>query len=154
MVTYRQSGALGGRQDLTSEQRRTVQTIWAVRRANQAAANGNVKRSLAILNAAARSFPDNPGVLRALLRRSRRSSCSPSLACSQDMTPLPPLTTNQRVGAALLRQGTAKSICAMAWMRLPKDAGNVINLGEVRASLQAITAARQTTSVPSPPCLP
>ena len=66
---YRQLMLLGGRQDLTDEQRRTVQTIWtnwAVRRANQAAANGNIKRSLAILNAAAKSFPDNPGVLRAL----------------------------------------------------------------------------------------
>ncbi len=40
---------LGGRADLTDEQRRTVQTIWAnwaVRRANQAAAVNNFKRSL------------------------------------------------------------------------------------------------------------
>ena len=47
---YRQLMLLGGRQDLSDEQRRTVQTIWtnwAVRRANQAAANGNIKRSLA-----------------------------------------------------------------------------------------------------------
>jgi len=35
-------------------------------RENQAAAVENYKRSLAILNAAARAFPDNPGVIKAL----------------------------------------------------------------------------------------
>jgi tetratricopeptide (TPR) repeat protein len=66
---YRQLMVLGGRTDLTAEQRLTVQTIWAswaVRRANQAAAQGYVKRPLAILNAAARAFPNNPGVEKAL----------------------------------------------------------------------------------------
>jgi predicted Zn-dependent protease len=66
---YRQLMALGGRSDLTGEQSRTVQAIWtnwAVRRANQTAAAGNSRRALAILNAAARAFPDNPAVLRTL----------------------------------------------------------------------------------------
>ncbi len=66
---YRQLMSLGGRPDLTDSQRRTVQTIWtnwAVRRANQAAAAGNSRRALAILNAAARAFPDNPAVIKAL----------------------------------------------------------------------------------------
>ena len=66
---YRQLMNLGGRPDLTAEQIRTVQAIWtnwAVRRANQAAAAGNSKRALAILNAAARAFPDNPAVLKTL----------------------------------------------------------------------------------------
>jgi tetratricopeptide (TPR) repeat protein len=66
---YRQLMALGGRSDLTAEQSRTVQAIWtnwAVRRANQTAAAGNSRRALAILNAAARAFPDNPAVLRTL----------------------------------------------------------------------------------------
>jgi predicted Zn-dependent protease len=66
---YRQLMALGGRPDLTGEQSRTVQAIWtnwAVRRANQTAAAGNSRRALAILNAAARAFPDNPAVLRTL----------------------------------------------------------------------------------------
>jgi len=66
---YRQLMALGERSDLTPEQRRTVQTIWtnwAARRANQAAAAGNASRALAILNAAARAFPDNPAAYRAL----------------------------------------------------------------------------------------
>ncbi len=64
---YRQLLSLGNRTDLTDEQRRTVQSIWtdwAVRRANQAATVGNATRSLAILNAASQSFPDNPAVLR------------------------------------------------------------------------------------------
>jgi tetratricopeptide (TPR) repeat protein len=61
--------ALGGRGDLTDEQRLTVQTIWAnwaVRRANDNIAEGNGRRALAILNASARAFPGNPDVLKAL----------------------------------------------------------------------------------------
>jgi len=60
---------LGSRTDLNDDQRRQLQTIWAswaVRRADQATAAGNPKRGLAILNAAARAFPDNPGVMTAL----------------------------------------------------------------------------------------
>ena len=66
---YRQLMNLGGRSDLSQEQSRTVQAIWtnwAVRRANQTAAAGNTRHALAILNAAARAFPDNPAVLRTL----------------------------------------------------------------------------------------
>lgn len=66
---FRQLMLLGGRQDLSDEQRRSVQTIWtlwASRRANQAAAAGDSKRALAILNAAARAFPENPAVLKLL----------------------------------------------------------------------------------------
>jgi tetratricopeptide (TPR) repeat protein len=66
---YRQLMNLGGRPDLSQEQSRTVQAIWtnwAVRRANQTAAAGNTRRALAILNAAARAFPDNPAVLKTL----------------------------------------------------------------------------------------
>ena len=66
---YRQLLLLGDRTDLTDVQRRTVQLIWtnfAVRRANQAAASGNNARALAILNATARAFPDNPTVIKAL----------------------------------------------------------------------------------------
>ncbi len=66
---YRQLLALGGRRDLSDDQRRTVQVIWAswaVRRANQSSAAGNAHRALAILNAAASAFPDNPAVIKAL----------------------------------------------------------------------------------------
>jgi len=61
---------LGGRiQDMTDQQAMTVQTIWAnwaVRRANQNIEEGNYKRAIAILNAAAKAFPGNPDVLKAL----------------------------------------------------------------------------------------
>jgi tetratricopeptide (TPR) repeat protein len=66
----RQLMMLGGRiQDLTDQQAMTVQTIWAnwaVRRANQNIEEGNYKRAIAILNAAAKAFPGNPDVLKAL----------------------------------------------------------------------------------------
>ncbi|MEO6922406.1 MAG: tetratricopeptide repeat protein, partial [Bryocella sp.] len=68
-MLLRQLLMLGGRGDLTDTQRMTVQTIWAnwaVRRANDNIAQGNYKRALAILNAAAKSFPDNLDVLKAL----------------------------------------------------------------------------------------
>lgn len=66
---YGQLMDLGGRTDLTADQRKTVQAIWtnwAVRRASQAAAGGNLRRALAILNAAAKAFPDNPAAIKAL----------------------------------------------------------------------------------------
>ena len=66
---YRQLLILGNRTDLTDPQRRTVQTIWAnwaVRRANQAAARGDQRRSVSILNATAQAFGDNPDVIKIL----------------------------------------------------------------------------------------
>ena len=66
---YQQLMMLGGRQDLTNQQRLTVQTIWtnwAVRRASQNVAVGNYRRAFAILNATARTFPGNPAVIKAL----------------------------------------------------------------------------------------
>ncbi len=66
---FKQLMMLGGRRDLTDEQRRQVQTIWAswaVRRSQQALAAGNPRRAIALLNAAAQAFPNNPGVLKAL----------------------------------------------------------------------------------------
>jgi len=133
---YRQLMLLGGRQDLTNEQRRTVQTIWtnwAVRRANQAAAAGNVKRSLAILNAAARSFPDNPGVLRALASGYARAGLPKQAVAifkSQDMTSASASDYKSAVGAAL---AAGDSKIAETWLRYgldayPKDA-EMLNLG-------------------------
>jgi cellulose synthase operon protein C len=66
---YRALMGLGARLDLSDDQRRTVQTIWAawaVKRSNQSTAVGNTKRALAILNAAAQAFPDNVDVIKAL----------------------------------------------------------------------------------------
>jgi len=133
---YRQLMLLGSRQDLSDEQRRTVQTIWtnwAVRRANQAAAAGNVKRSLAILNAAAKSFPDNPGVLRALASGYARAGLPKQAVAifkAQDMTSASASDYKAAVGAALAAGDTK---IAETWLRYgldayPKDA-EMLNLG-------------------------
>jgi tetratricopeptide (TPR) repeat protein len=133
---YRQLMLLGGRQDLNDEQRRTVQTIWtnwAVRRANQSAAAGNIKRSLAILNAAARSFPDNPGVLRALAAGYARAGLPKQAVLifkSQDMTAATASDYKSAVGAALAAGDTKD---AEVWLRYgldtyPKDA-DMLTLG-------------------------
>jgi tetratricopeptide (TPR) repeat protein len=133
---YRQLMLLGGRADLSDEQRRQVQTIWtnwAVRRANQAAANGNIKRSLAILNAAAKAFPDNPGVLRALASGYARAGLPKQAVAifkSQDMSAASASDYKAAVGAAL-QAGDVK--VAETWLRYgldsyPKDA-EMLNLG-------------------------
>ncbi len=127
---YRQLMLLGSRADLSDEQRRTVQTIWtnwAVRRANQDAAAGDNKRSLAILNAAAKAFPENPGVLRALASGYARAGLprqAVTIFKSQDMTAATSGDYKAAVGAAL-SAGDAKS--AESWLRYglaayPRDA--------------------------------
>ena len=131
---YRQLMILGGRQDLTDEQRRTVQTIWSLwasRRANAAAAAGNNKRALAILNAAARAFPDNPGVLKALASGYARAGMPKQAVLifkAQDMTSASAADYRSAVGAALAA-GDTKS--AEVWLRFglnqyPKDAQMLI----------------------------
>ncbi|HEY0309159.1 MAG TPA: tetratricopeptide repeat protein, partial [Acidobacteriaceae bacterium] len=111
---------LGGRPDLTDEQRRTVQTIWAnwaVRRANQAAAVENYKRSLAILNAAARAFPDNPGVIKALAGgylRAGNPKQAEAIFKAQDMTAAAPGDYKSAVAAALANGDTKQ---AEVWLR-------------------------------------
>ena len=131
---YRQLMILGGRQDLTDEQRRTVQTIWSLwasRRANAAAAAGNNKRALAILNAAARAFPDNPGVLKALASGYARAGLpkqAVSIFKAQDMTSASAGDYKAAVGAAL-SAGDTKS--AELWLRYglnqyPRDAQMLI----------------------------
>ena len=60
---------LGGRQDLTIQQRQTIQGLWAnwsVRRSATAFANGNTARAIDILDAAAQAFPDNLTVRKAV----------------------------------------------------------------------------------------
>ncbi len=60
---------LGSREDLTNEQRETIQGLWAnwsVRRATLAFENGFPSRAIDILDAAAQAFPDNLGVRKAV----------------------------------------------------------------------------------------
>uniref|UniRef100_A0A7V4XV44 Tetratricopeptide repeat protein n=1 Tax=Acidobacterium capsulatum TaxID=33075 RepID=A0A7V4XV44_9BACT len=66
---YRTLMHLGDRADLTTEQRRTVQTIWAswsVRRASNDIKAGNTRLAIEILTSARQAFPDNPDVSKAL----------------------------------------------------------------------------------------
>jgi len=60
---------LGARTDMTAAQRETVQDIWAnwsVRRAAAAMDNGNLQRSVDILDAASQAFPQNMSVRKAV----------------------------------------------------------------------------------------
>lgn len=104
---YRQLLFLGGRHDLNDDQRRIVQTIWAswaVRRANQASAANNPKRALAVLNAAAKSFPDNPAVVKALAGGYQRAGMpkeAVTIFKAQDMASAPASDYKAAVGAAL-----------------------------------------------------
>ena len=122
---YRQLMLLGSRPDLADEQRRTVQTIWtswAVRRANQAAAIGDQKRSLAILNAAAKAFPNNPGVLRALASGYARAGLPKQAVAiykTQDMTAATASDYKSAVGAALAANDQKQ---AETWLRYGLDA--------------------------------
>ena len=66
---YAELMRLGGRGDLTSAQRETVEDIWAdwaVRRAAVAMENGNAQRAADILDAASQAFPDNMTVRKAV----------------------------------------------------------------------------------------
>jgi tetratricopeptide (TPR) repeat protein len=132
----RQLLMLGGRNDLSDAQRRTVQTIWAnwaVRRANQAAAKGDTRRALAILNATARAFPDNPGVIKALAGGYSRAGMTKQAVLiwkSQDMNAAPASDYKAAIGAALA-DGDTKD--AENWLRFaldqyPKDP-DLLNLG-------------------------
>ena len=131
---YRQLMILGGRQDLTDDQRRTVQTIWSLwasRRANQAAAAGNNKKALNILNAAAQAFPDNPAVLKALASGYARAGMAKQAVAifkAQDMTAASAGDYKAAVGAAL-SAGDTKS--AETWLRFglnqyPRDSQMLI----------------------------
>lgn len=117
---YRQLMVLGSRNDLTDEQRRTVQTIWAnwaVRRANQMMAQGYVKRPIAVLNAAARAFPDNPGVFKALASGYARAGLpkqAVEIFKAQDLTTASASDYKAAIGAALAANDTKD---AETWLR-------------------------------------
>ncbi len=128
---YAQLMQLGGRQDLTVDQRRTVQTLWAqwaVRRSNQAQAAGNPRRALLILNAAAKAFPDNPGVSRALAVGYLRAGLpkqAETIYKTQNLSTGSEGDYNAAVGAALSAGDTKQ---AETWLRYglnqyPKDSG-------------------------------
>ncbi len=116
--------ALGARPDLTNQQARTVQTIWAnlaARRANQAYEAGNPRLALAILNAAAQEFPDNPDVARALAGGYSRSGLSKEavkIFKAQNLTTASAGDYKSAIGAALADNDLRD---AETWLRFGLD---------------------------------
>ena len=116
--------ALGARADLSDDQRRTVQQIWAnfaTRRANQAAAAGNIKYALAVLNAAAASFPGNPAVIKALASGYAQAGLPKQAVAifkSQDLTTASAADYKAAVGAALADNDLKD---AEVWLRFGLD---------------------------------
>ena len=117
---YRQLMTLGDRRDMTDEERRQVQTIWATwaqRRAAQAAAAGNSRRAVEILTAAAQAFPGNPAVSKALAAgfvQAGQPRDAMAIYQSLDMTNASAGDYQSMVGAALGAQNMKQ---AEAWLR-------------------------------------
>lgn len=126
---YRQLMALGDRTDMTDEQRRQIQTIWASwaeRRATQAAAAGNPHRAMDILQAAAKAFPNNPAVSRALAAgylQAGQPKDAVAIYQSLDMTNATSSDYETMVGAALSAQNMklAESWLRQALEKFPND---------------------------------
>jgi tetratricopeptide (TPR) repeat protein len=120
---------IGGRTDLTSAQRESVQEIWAewsVRRAAEAFANGNVSHALDILDAASLAFPNNLNVRRAVAggyEQVGRAKEAFALYKSVPMQDASPADFEGAVDAALAQNDKAQ---AEAWVhqaldRFPRD---------------------------------
>jgi len=117
---YRQLMTLGDRHDMTDDQRRQVQTIWATwaqRRAARATATGNTRRAIDILTAAAQAFPGNPAVSKALAAgfvEAGQPKDAMAIYLSLDMTNASANDYQSMVGAALAVQNMKQ---AEAWLR-------------------------------------
>ncbi len=117
---YRQLMTLGDRRDMSDEERRQVQTIWATwaqRRAAQATAAGNPRRAVDILMAAAEAFPGNPAVSKALAAgfvQAQQPKDALAIYQALDMTNATASDYQSMVGAALAVQNTKQ---AEEWLR-------------------------------------
>jgi len=165
---FRQLLELGGRSDLTAEQSRSVEAIWtnwAVRRANQLIAEGNLRFALAVLNAAARAFPDNPAVLKILANgyaQAGEADKAVAIYKAQNMSSASVADYQAAVGAAL----SAGDKIAETWLhsaqtafpndpqilllsaRFEQSRGNTTRAIDLyRASLKAMPAADSGTEL-------
>jgi tetratricopeptide (TPR) repeat protein len=166
---YRQLMVLGDRRDMTDEQRRQVQTLWATwaqRRAAQAAAAGNPRRAVEILMAAAEAFPGNPAVSKALavgFVQAGQPKDAMAIYASLDMTNASASDYQSMVGAAIAVQNMKQ---AEAWLRealakFPNDAKVLATAAQFetargdraraadywRASLNAMPAVEPTATL-------
>jgi tetratricopeptide (TPR) repeat protein len=112
--------SLDARQDLTSEQRVQVETIWAnwsMRRATAAMDSGNTALGVEILEAAAQQFPDNLSIRRAMASsyvKAGRASESLAIFKATTMQGATAGDFQGAIGAAM----TAKDMVqAEAWLR-------------------------------------
>ena len=141
---YRQLMTLGDRRDMTDEQRRQAQTIWATwaqRRAAQATATGNTRRAIDILTAAAQAFPGNPAVSKALaagfVQAGQPKDAMAIYLDALDMTNASANDYQSMIGAALAEQNMKQ---AEAWLR---DAlGKFPNDPKILASAAQFETAR------------
>jgi tetratricopeptide (TPR) repeat protein len=166
---YRQLMTLGDRRDMSDEERRQVQTIWATwaqRRAAQATEAGNPRRAVDILIAAAQAFPGNPAVSKALAAgfvQAGQPKDALAIYESLDMTNATASDYESMVGAALEVQDTRR---AEEWLRdalakFPNDAKVLATAAQFeqargdrakaadywRASLNAMPAATPTATL-------
>jgi tetratricopeptide (TPR) repeat protein len=166
---YRQLMTLGDRRDMTDEERRQVQTLWATwaqRRAAQASAAGNPRRAVEILMAAAQAFPGNPAVSKALavgFVQAGQPKDAMAIYTSLDMTNASASDYQSMVGAAIAVQNMKQ---AEAWLRealakFPNDAKVLATAAEFetargdraraadywRASLNAMPAVEPTATL-------
>jgi hypothetical protein len=116
--------SLDRRRDLTPEQRQQVQTIWAnwsVRRANAEMEAGNTMRALDILEAAARDFPNDANVRRAIAGgyvKAGRASDSLALFKTLSMQDAASGDFQAAIGAAMAAKDMAQ---AETWLRIALD---------------------------------
>jgi tetratricopeptide (TPR) repeat protein len=117
---YQQLMTLGDRTDMSDEERRQVQMIWASwaqRRAAEAAAAGNPRRGVEILTAAARAFPGNPAVSKALAVgyfQAGQPKDAMAIYLAMDMNNATASDYQSMVGTALAVQNMRQ---AEAWLR-------------------------------------
>jgi tetratricopeptide (TPR) repeat protein len=166
---YRQLMTVGDRRDMTDEQRRQVQTIWATwaqRRAAQATAAGNTRRAIDILTAAAQAFPGNPAVSKALAAgfvQAGQPKDAMAIYQSLDMSNAAASDYQSMIGAALAVENMKQ---AEAWLRdalakFPNDPKVLASAAQFetargdrakaadywRASLNAMPAVSPTTEL-------
>jgi len=116
--------SLDRRRDLTPEQRQQVQTIWAnwsMRRANAEMEAGNTMRALEIFEAAARDYPNDLNVRRAMAGgyvKAGRASDSLALFKSISMQDAVSGDFQAAIGAAMAAKDMAQ---AETWLRIALD---------------------------------
>jgi tetratricopeptide (TPR) repeat protein len=121
---YQQLMIVGGRPDLTDTQRLTLQTVWvnfAVRRANEFAARGEYRRAVAILDAAAKTFPGNRAVINALASGYAAAGMPKEAVAifrTEDLTHASPADYKAAIGSALAANDLKD---AETWLRFGLD---------------------------------